>query len=177
MTIGGLHTVAELQDWIAGLDFQIGTVTAAVMSRGYAHPDFAAWSADWNAMLARYGAAHADAERAIDVAGGWYEPPAEVLPAEREWQAVERALNPDPGGPAAPRNYQGLYNRASAMTGPIDLSKTPQPRRGTDADLGAYKAADAGARAAEKAAGAASDATPWVLLGGVALLVLLVGRR
>lgn len=155
MTILGAHTVAELQDWIAALDFQISHVTAAVMGRGSAHPDFAAWSNDWNAMLLRYGAAHAAADTAIAVGSSLFSPPAAVLPAEGEWQGIERALNPDPGGPSMPRNYQGLYNRASAMVGPIDLSDTPQPRKGTDVDLGVYKAADTTIRVG---AGAVHDA-------------------
>jgi hypothetical protein len=55
-------------------------------------------------------------------------------------------------GVTAKGDFQDLHDRLVAAQGkPIDLSKTPQPTA-TDADLGAYKIADAAIRAGEAAA-------------------------
>lgn len=175
MTFLGAHTVPELADWLDALDFQVTQMQAAAASSSgaWATRDaagFAAWSRDWAAFLARYGAARAAGRARIAAAA------TELLPAtantcEAEWQAVEAALNAAPGGPSAPENFQGLYARLAAARGAVDFSGTPQPRRGTDADLDAYQGADGVIRKVE--AGGASLLPLLVGVAGVALVLLL----
>ena len=66
MTIAGHHTVAELKDWLAALDYQAGQVAqayAAFAPKWRARDDGGAaatdWENDWKALKARYAAAHA----------------------------------------------------------------------------------------------------------------------
>jgi hypothetical protein len=156
VTILNHHTVAELRDWLAALDYQIGQVAAAhaafatiwELRDPVAHHE---WAGDWKALQTRYGIARAKALGAIGRAQLEFGVPDSMIPVEDEWQGVLHALS-HTVGVTAKGDFQDLHDRLVAAQGkPIDLSKTPQPTA-TDADLGAYKIADAAIRAGEAAA-------------------------
>jgi hypothetical protein len=156
MTILNHHSVAELRDWLAALDYQTGQVAAAyaAFAPGWQTHDAAAhqdWSADWKAFQTRYGIARAKALGSIGRAQLEVAVPDSMIPVEDEWQGVLHAVSRT-RGLTAKGDFQDLHDRLVAAQGkPIDLSKTPQPTA-TDADLGAYKIADAAIRAGEAAA-------------------------
>ena len=166
--IGGLHTVSELRDWLAALDFQIG-----VINRGFAElddtwskrdPDGRAdWARDWAALTTRYGVAHGVATSALSIAKTDLQPDW-MNPAELPWRLVDKAIRQNP--PAETKgDLQELYRRLAGARGAnLDFSKTPQPARGEDVDLAVYQLADGALRAGERLGG---HAAPWLALLGV----------
>ena len=184
MTILGHHTVAELRDWLAAVDYQANQIAGSFKSFAptwSAHDGATArdWSSDWSAFLSRYRTARARALLVIGRAQVELGIPDSVIPVEDEWQGVQNALARTPGS-IAKGDFQDLYNRLSAAQAkPIDMSATPQPTA-VDADLGAYKAADAVIRAGENVARtvAPSKSTGVMVLLGVGLgFGLLVALR
>jgi hypothetical protein len=179
MTVLARHSVAELRDWIAAIDYQMGQVGAAyaASAASWQAGDRAGehdWLADWQALHTRYTLARARAEGAVGRAK--LEPaPDSLISAEDEWQGVLRALSRTVGV-TAKGDFQDLYDRLVAATGrPIDMSRTPQPTA-TDADLRAYRIADAAIRAGEAAARqvAPSKGTGALVLVGLGLILGVV---
>ncbi len=193
MTIVGHHTVAELREWLAALDYQVGKIEEAY-SAYQSHwrlVDRAAWEdwgRDWNVFKARYGAAHTAAQSVIQRAA-YLAIPDSLLPVEDEWKGIHHALTVSPDGPYVKGDLQDLYNRLAAARGaPIDMSKMPQPTA-TDADLSVFN----GTGAVLDAGKAAWDALPSpklpdlsaitpssgtkVLIGGGLLLGLVLVAR
>lgn len=177
MTFLNHHTVAELRDWLAAIDYQVNQVAAAYVAfvptwQAKDATAYAEWAADWQRFQTRYAAAHAKAQRAIARAFGM---PDSVSPVEDEWQEVLHALSRT-AGVSAKGDFQDLHDRLVAVLGkPIDLSKTPQPTA-TDADLDAYKAADAAIKAGEAAVRSVtpSRGTGALIVVGLGLVVGLV---
>jgi hypothetical protein len=180
MTILNHHSVAELRDWLAAIDYQIAQIAAAYaafapvwQSRDAAtHHD---WSDDWKALQTRYGVARAKALGAIARAQLEFALPDSMIPVEDEWQGVLHALSHTPGV-SAKGDFQDLHDRIVVAEGkPIDFSKMPQPTA-TDADLGAYKAADAAIRAGEAAAHqlTPSKGTGTLIIVGLGLILGVV---
>ena len=156
MTVLGHHTVGELRDWLAAIDYeaaQVASAYAAFASTWQAQdaPAHHEWAAEWKSLQARYGVARARAQGAIMRAQLEIAIPDSVIPVEDEWQAVLHALSKTPGT-TTKSDFQDLYNRLVAAQGkPIDMSKIPQPTA-VDADLSAYKAADTVIRTGEAVA-------------------------
>ena len=179
MTILTRHSVAELRDWLAAIDYQMGQIAAAYAafaSTWQARDPVAQheWLADWQALHTRYTLARARAEGAIGRAK--IEPaPDSLIPAENEWQGVLHALSRTVGV-TAKGDFQDLHDRLVAALGkPIDFSKMPQPTA-TDADLSAYKVADAAIRAGEAAVRQVtpSKGTGTLIIVGLGLLLGVV---
>jgi hypothetical protein len=184
MTVLGHHTVAELRDWLSALDYQAGQIANAhgAFAPTWKVRDAAAlshWEEDWQAFVARYGAARAKARAAIARAQFEIGVPDSLIPVEDEWNGVQHALTKTPGT-TSKGDFQDLYNRlAAAQAKPIDMSATPQPTA-TDADLNVFKAADATIRAGEAAGRelAPSKGTgAMVVIGAGLALALLLALR
>jgi hypothetical protein len=146
-TFLGQHTSAELREWLTALDYQIAQLThaLAVFTPAWSKADptsFAAWLADWNALLSRYTAARRLAQNVLAGTGGIV-----AMTAEGSWQAVERALTQIAGKRTA-GDYQDLYAR---FVPPVDMSQTPQPSA-PDADLIVFQKSDALLAGLKKAA-------------------------
>jgi hypothetical protein len=174
MTVLGRHSVGELRDWLASIDYEMAQIASAY---GLFAPVWQAqdpgshqdWAADWAALQTRYGAARGRAQSLLARARLELGIPDSVLPAEDEWQAVRHALARTPGQ-VAKGDLQDLYARLEGAQGkPVDVSRVPQPTA-PDADLAAFKAADATIRAGESAA---RQITPSKTTG--ALLVVGLG--
>ena len=146
MTVLGHHTVGELRDWLAAIDYQAAQVASAYAAfaptwQVQDAPAHREWAGEWTSLQSRYGAARARAQGAITRAKLEIGIPDSMIPVEDEWQGVLHALAKTPGT-SAKSDFQDLYNRLVAAQGkPIDMSKIPQPTA-VDADLSAYKAAD-----------------------------------
>jgi hypothetical protein len=184
MSVLGHHSVGELREWLVDLDYQMEQIGAAYSSFAPAWqaqdaPSHREWAGEWTSLQTRYGAARAKAQGAIFRSKLDVGIPDSLLPVEDEWQAVLHALARTPGT-TAKGDLQDLYDRLAAAQGrPIDLSKRPQPTA-PDADLVAFKTADAALRAGEAAV---REITPskttgtWVVVGlGLALGVLLATK-
>jgi hypothetical protein len=155
MTILGLHSVAELREWLAAMDYEQAQIASAhdAFAATWAVQDAAAataWAGDWKTLRARYGEARAKAQGAIAHAA--HDPrPDNLIPVEDEWVAIERALARNPGTMSR-GDLQDLYGRLAAAQGkPMDFSRMPQPTASADADVAVLKAADAAIRAGESA--------------------------
>jgi hypothetical protein len=183
MTILNHHTVAELRDWLAAIDYQMGQVISAYAAFAPAwqtqdpgaHRD---WAADWKALQGRYSPAHFKAQAAIGLAQVALAPDS-VIPVEDEWQGILHALSRTVGVTAR-GDFQDLHDRLVLAQGkPIDLSKMPQPTA-RDADLDAFKVADAtiraGEAAARKVAPSKGTATLVVVSLGIVLGVVLATK-
>jgi hypothetical protein len=176
--IVGLHTVAELRDWLRALDYQIAEIEAARLevSPTWLVRDpagFAAWTAEWSAFRARYADAHNVADGQILLAKIELRPDT-LITAEQAWQVVAYALQQEPGGPEHRGDFQELYRRLVAARGAnLDFSKTPQPAKGSDVDLILYQGADGLIKHGEAATTAAF---PWLVIGGAAAAAWIVAR-
>ena len=175
MTVAGLHTVAELRDWVGALDAQIATMgdTSVRLAPTWSARDgagFQAWIADFKALQARYAPARATAQGKLDA---WSLLPESVDGAEEEWQGVERALRPSGTG-SARGEFQELGNRLQAASSAPVVYTYDQPRPGTDFDLGAYQAADTAAKAIDAITPPPMTLGQKILLAGGALLGLVV---
>jgi hypothetical protein len=176
--IVGLHTIAELRDWLKALDYQIAEIERARLEVAPAWlvrdpAGFAAWTAEWSAFRSRYTDAHDLAQGQILLAKTEWTPD-NLNTAEVAWQVVAYALRQDPGGPEHRGDFQDLYRRLVAARGAsVDLSRTPQPAKGTDADLIVYQGADGLIKAGEAAT---SAAFPWLVIGGAAAAAWIVAR-
>jgi hypothetical protein len=194
MSIAGHHTVAELREWLAAIDYQVGQVadTYAVFTPAWSTLDPSAygdWSSDWDAFRARYARARDAAVRAIETAR-FVPIPDGAYPVDDEWNGVHRALRQSDGPAYAKGDFQDLYARIALARGaPIDMSQTPQPQA-TDVDLAVFDGAGNLVQAGRDAAGdllqAGRDAwraapgpstgTKILLGGGILLGLALVVR-
>jgi len=185
MSVFGHHSVGELRDWLSAIEYQTGQLAAAYAAFGPAWQakDAAGhneWADDWRAFQARYGAARARAQSAIERARWEVGVPDSVIPVEDEWQAVLHALARSPGT-TGKGDFQDLNARLVVAQGrPVDMSKTPQPTA-VDADLSVYKAADTAIRVGENAArtmtGAKMSPVAKLLLGGSVLVGIFVASK
>lgn len=155
MTILGQHTIAELKDLVKAKDYQVTQVqkAAAAFDADWKRNDPLVrdrWVADWLAFVARYRAARAKADDAIESAKGVFAVREDVNPAEKVYQGVLDALKPAEA--YTETDFQGLHNRlVAAQKKPVPFTSNPQPKA-NDPDLNAYKAVDDTAKAVERAA-------------------------
>jgi hypothetical protein len=150
-TVVGYHTVAELQDLVASYDAILRNV-ARRLGEVSDSPDKESFLTAYNTLTARYNAARAAAQVAIDDAvNAWR--PADMIVAEEEWNNLLSAVNPrwkeytwSPGD----GSIQDLYSRVidAGATGAYD-EPIPQPRPGTDVDLNTLQATTQATQAIE----------------------------
>lgn len=182
MTVLGKQTVAELKDLLAAKDYTVGQLDRAYadFAPTWVNRDptgFVDWTTDWNAFHGRYEGARTAAQRAIEFAK--LNPVGDsLLVADTEYQGVLRALK-QVDGTITKGDLQDLYNRIAAAGKTPDVSHTPQPVA-PDADLRAYKAADATVKAVETigkdiAKPAASLFTPKNIILGLLCIGVVVG--
>ena len=177
MTILGKHTQRELSELVNNFDGFVAAMQHTIDTGGLdswqlaAPLDANAWRADWARFLARYHPAAAAARAAVGTTLAW-----DVLTAEPEYQALVVAFKPSDG---APTSFDELDRRLRVANAQAPDYAPTQPTA-PDADLGAYKAADAGLQALGSLAQAAkaslpSPTNPWVLLGTGAVVLILIG--
>jgi hypothetical protein len=184
MSFLGSNTVAELRDWVDALEYEFNQIHAAFLVTGpkWQAEDpvtYADWRRDYDALRLRYAKAHTLAVARLKNAAS------DVLPetmasADTEWNALNRAIRAV-DGMQTKGDVQEVHNRLVTWHGPIDFSRMPQPRPGTDFDLNTYKAADTTLREGEKAIAAAGKALEMststklmIAAGSVLGLVLLL---
>ena len=182
MSVLGKQTVAELKDLLAAKDYTVGQLDRAYadFAPSWVNRDpqgFTDWTSDWNALHRRYESARASAQRAIDLAkvnvlGD------SLIVADVEYHGMLTALK-QVDGTITKGDLQELVNRITAAGKAPDLSQTPQPTA-QDADLGAYKAADAAVKVVEGAGeslkkSAASLLTPKAVVVGLLCVGVIVG--
>lgn len=178
MTVLGQHTVNETLDLIRAKDTETGAYGSERAALPSA-PD-ATWDDDWATLLSKYTAAKSDfdLERTTVTAAtplvsdDW-------RTTETTYQGILRSLQ-QVDGTVSPGDLQDLANRFLAAGGKApDVGKAIQPTA-PDADLNAYKAADAGVQDIAKAGTAVKGAltSKWVIGGAcVAGLVGLVALK
>jgi hypothetical protein len=178
MTLLGSHTAHELSvDMLNWQGFVTSMATSVAIDGDKwkaADPGgWAAWSHDWQAFRSQWDAAVARAQSIVDAAQssvlGW-----DYTPVESDYVAT---LNAYQNGPVpSPGGYDDLYRRwtAAAKAPPIAVAVTIDPNAAPDADLNAYKAADATLKALP-GSGPPMSLAEKVLLGvGAALFLGIV---
>ncbi len=182
MSFLGTHTVDELKEWLAALDYQTGRVESARGASSWQRSDpagFAAWAVDWSALRRRYDAARKFAQGAIDDPVTSFF--GSVGTVGNEWEAVARATTQVEGRQTR-GDLQELVDRFNVGDGKrITFPDNPQPTA-KDFDLGTYKAADTVIRetpvgAVGRALGLEAGSMPLstkLVIGGAAALFLVV---
>jgi len=144
-TVNGQYTVAELQDLVAAKDVQVANLATQLAEvQGMRVPfDLSGVQGQYDALKARYDAARADAQKAIDAAAWSWSVPNSLLPADAQYKGLLTALNPKwqqntwaPGDGSIEDISQTL--KSMGATGKGD-KPTPQPRASSDASLGVLK--------------------------------------
>lgn len=172
-TVGGTRTIAELRDLVAAHTYSIeqtrkainnGTPTLALRPQEYV-----LLLNDWNVLLARWNAARAAAQTALN---SWHALPENLAPAESEYVGILKALQLSyPELRTSPGDLVDIVGRLTKLNVPTNYSQMPQPRAGTDADLEVLKATDSVIKAATP-----SNKT-WVKTGIVAVAALVVLKK
>ena len=169
MTILGQETVAELKDLVSAKDYTIAQLRIAREGfSGFNAADAKDWDDDFSSLTRRYNAARLLAMTAFGKAS--ITPlPDDKIPAPLEWDAVIKSIRQDKDHQTK-GDLQDLSDRLSAAGGKPDYSNTPQPRKGTDADLEVFKNAD---KLIKKGEETAKDSTPWIIGAAIVVLGLL----
>jgi hypothetical protein len=186
MSFLGTHTVDELKEWLAALDYQVERVEAARAASTWQRSDpagFAAWAVDWAALRRRYDAAHAFAQGAVDDPVTSFF--GSVGAVGNEWEAVARATT-QVEGTQTRGDLQELVDRFNVGDGKrITFPDNPQPTA-KDFDLAGYQAADTVirqtpvgtvGRALGLEAGSMPLSTKLLIGGGLALAFVTLVRR
>lgn len=178
----GRHTVADLQDLLSAKDGDMFAI-----DRGYA--DFGpmwseqeprahdAWLNEYQGLLARYGAARADAHEFIErVKADRLRPPPSVVAAESYYEAILRALQREEGKVSPGDKFDIIARLTEAGA---DLQFTPSQPVAKDWDLLVY---NNGGKILEKIdpglVGKTGLSTlEMVGIGGLAILLIATLRR
>lgn len=145
MTFLGHPTIAEEVDLIAAKDYQTKQLSDAfkafsptwIVKDG---PGMAKWLADWGKFWDRWQSARRLAQAEILAAKINPLPNSQIIALA--WNGILSAFTQTPGH-WGPGDFQDLFNRFTQAGGRTDMSQTPQPRQGTDADLKGLHATDA----------------------------------
>lgn len=173
MTVNGRHTMEEVRQLIAAKDVLIKQISDAFTSSNWTGRDAEVWKSDWYDFNQRW----IDMKRRVSaalVATSIMSPgvPANVTPAETEWQWVLRAINKSGTGLYEKGDLPDMQQRLERIVGPfVDSSKIPK-QDSWDADHSAYLKADQGVKAVEKAA--TSDTAIKVGIAGALVLGALI---
>ena len=174
MTIAGFHTKHELSELADTFDGFVQSMIATIRDhfaawQAASPTEAAAWKDRWEVFYPRWYAALQAARAAAKPLVSW-----DVETAEPDYQALVIAYNPadgDPYGfPALDRDLRALAGAGGAMPAP---SYTVAQPTAPDADLGAYKAADAGLKEVQALAKAATPSVgTTIAIAAVALVAL-----
>ena len=152
-TILGYHSVDELKDLVAAKDVAIRNLARRLEEVSNSGKlDLTTFVPAYNDLVARYTAARAKAQAAIDDAiGAWR--PLNMISAEDEWNGLLSSLNArwkdyiwSPGDGSLDDLYSRVIDAGSTAT---NDEPTPQPRPGSDADFNALTATTQATQAIE----------------------------
>ena len=140
-TVGGMPTIAELQDQMALWAYRMAQLTQAYANYsptwvGRDANGFVAWTNDWTGLQARYNAAASQAQSAV-TASQFNPMPASTIPvAKSVYDALPHAMRasyPPDGGAVRKGDWKDLFDRLRAAGGSV-VDSPPQPTA-ADADI------------------------------------------
>ncbi len=178
-TVAGKHTISEIRDLMATVDFRIKATFALIAKINGAqgaftpgHPGISSNAiAAWNVWLTHWREVQ-DKVATVLVALRVSDPlvPADFQPAEDQWLrlmcAINRSCDDTHADPGDMSNVIGQIEEEAGER--IDESERPTPTAG-DPDFGAFLKVDAAIKAGEKAAASSSGVIAAVAIVGVAL--------
>jgi len=180
MTVFGKHTIAEIRELAATVEFRIRATEALIKK----HPNIDPGVVDtWQTWKGRWRRA-SDAVLPAVTLRSLSSPlvPASAMAAEDEWMKLKCAINKTCDETHNPGDmFDSIQVVETAAGERIDERNAPQPDA-NDPDLNAFKALDsaikkgeAAAEEAKKAGGAVASKVPWwVWAGGVGVLGVFV---
>lgn len=173
MTIMGSHTAHELSELLDNFEGFVSSVAKAYADgwHTWAYNDPAAaddWTRDWDSFRARWAKASTAAHAAVDAGKasflGW-----DASTNEAAYQALLLAYKPSDGDPTSLPDLDRRWRAAGKAPPPVYVAIQPTA---PDADLGAYKAADAGLKEVQAIAKAAMPSTTKLVIAAVGFAVL-----